>query len=490
MLAGRAAVAASALLLATLLLPPAAAAQHIIIKTVPIPTGEQFNIFPAHNMGMGSVRVALEDTLLDPFSNPALAAHVTRLQIHALPTVYGEANRWVGGRTLPVALLVPGRRIFGGGAFAMQQISDRATSPWWFAGGPASDFHDNSSSNLYVHGMLGARVNGGRSAVGISAYHADLGAVDGLALLYGNSIAIEQSGSLLELRAGATHDFGDDRRLDAVVLSSRLDMTHNVFYAEWTFDPITGSGGRIDWTELNEDRTRTWGAQLRYTQPLETGTRIGFVAAANTKAHPKIPNYNLVNIPRDPGNSTMFNAGVGLSNAMGPARFGVDLVYEPGRSHTWAYADTVIATPTGTLDAGDKTIDNQFRFNNWALAMGLEREGDRYGFQLGLRLRQIRYTLDQQNFLTELRRNTRESWLEWSPSWSGVVKFPELELRYTGRFTAKGWPEPGWFGGGVIVSPDGGPGGVDFVVGATGPVWLPEYRVTTHRLTVSVPLSR
>jgi hypothetical protein len=458
-----------------------AAAQHIHIKTVPIPTGEQFAIYPSRNMGMGAVHVATDDPQLDPFLNPARGARVERFTLYALPTFYGEAADWVGGRTLPVAFVVPGMRLFGGGVFALQQIADRGTRVFW-PGPASSDFSDNSSSNTYVQGTLGMRV-GSRTALGVSAFHADLGAVDGVRLLYGNSSAVAQSGELAEFRAGATHEFDGGRVLDIVALNSRLDMRHDVFYTDvvwqWPEPPLFTQR-----TEHNRDRTITWAAQARYTQPLEHGARLGITLAGNTKAHPEIPNYDLVNIPRDPGNSTMFNIGVGVSSQTGPALFGVDLIYEPGRSHTWAYADSVTTTPGGTLQPGDKTIDNRFRFSNWMLGMGLQREQQRFDFQLGLRLRQIRYTLDQHNFLTDLQRNTRESWLEWSPSWGAVVKFPEFDLRYTGRFTARGWPT---FGG-MVVMPDAGVPGIDFVVGATGPVWLPEYRVTTHRLTLSVPI--
>src|SRR2546426_5209194 len=49
-------------------------AQLISIKTVPIAQGDQFAIFPSNNFGMGGVSIALADTLLDPFVNPAKGA--------------------------------------------------------------------------------------------------------------------------------------------------------------------------------------------------------------------------------------------------------------------------------------------------------------------------------------------------------------------------------------------------------------------------------
>ena len=40
---------------------------------------------------------------------------------------------------------------------------------------------------------------------------------------------------------------------------------------------------------------------------------------------------------------------------------GLDVIFEPGHSHTWAYADTVTRLPSGaTLLPGQKTVDNEF----------------------------------------------------------------------------------------------------------------------------------
>src|SRR5437773_8512427 len=47
-------------------------AQLIPIKTIPIAQGDQFQIFPANNLGMGSVSIALADSLNDPFVNPEI----------------------------------------------------------------------------------------------------------------------------------------------------------------------------------------------------------------------------------------------------------------------------------------------------------------------------------------------------------------------------------------------------------------------------------
>jgi hypothetical protein len=468
--------------------PAALRAQHIALKTVPIPAGEQFLLLPSQNLGMGGLHVAIDDPVGDPFSNPARGSRSRRLRVFALPTLYGETNDMVSGRSLPIAAVIPGRSVFGAVAFALQQVDNqRPRNSGWAPPQVTIDnlIEDNSSTNVYLFGSAGTRLNRGRTAVGASLQYVDLEAIDVVSLLYARSFAIEQSGSLREVRFGLTHDLGGEHMLDAVVANNVLDMSHDVWYFTSTWQP--GGPTTRTWSELNEDRTNTWGAQLRYTQPVGENARVGAIVTGNTKSHPKIPNYNLVNIPRDPGNTAAFNIGVGIGKQEGQARVGLELIYEPGRSHTWAYADTATTVPGGVIQPGEKTVDNQFRFNNWSAGFGVEREGTRHGVQLGLRLRQIRYRLDQQNYLTDTRRKTREDWMEWTPTWSYVLKLPEFDVRYSGRFTARGSPDEPNNQGRFFANDFALSSGTDFIIGPTAPVDLPDFRVTTHRLMVSIP---
>jgi hypothetical protein len=257
-------LASAVLLLAA---PVAVDAQHITLKTVPIPLGEKFQVLPSRNLGMGSVRVAIDDPLLDPFTNPARGAAIDELRIFALPTVYSETNQTLGGRSFPIAAMIPGRKVVGSFAFAMQQVDTPDRWAWVPFQPGGSVFQENSASNIYVHGALGTRL-GRATSIGASFHHADLDAVDAVNLLYGQSIDVEQDGSVSEARIGLSHELGRDRRIDAVILRSKVDMTHDVLYQEWTWvdpQPVVRS-----WNELNEDRTITWGAHLRYTQPLGT----------------------------------------------------------------------------------------------------------------------------------------------------------------------------------------------------------------------------
>ena len=480
--------------LALVALAPSAKAQNITLKTVPIPTGEQFRLLPSHTLGMGSVAVAQDDKLAAPFSNPARRLEGEhRLRLFATPTFYGEANRWVGGRSFPLAAPFSGTRLHGGFGLAVQQLQDR----WASRGRPGTSGRviQEDPTNGYFFGTVGSRITDNLS-LGLSVFHASLATVDGVNMLYWRAQAIEQDGTLTELRLGAAGQLGDGKTLEGTITRTSVDMTHDVLYGDWvwTGEPWMGSPKLVEWEERNEDRTITWGTRLRYSQPLDDKSRLGIIMAGSTKDHPKIPNYNVVNIPRDPGNSAVFNFGVGVSGTEDGATVSMEVILEPGRSHTWARADTVTflgsgapLPPRARLEVGDKTVDNQFRFMNWNLGLGFEQEGRRVDYQLGLRARRISYSLDQHNFLAESRRKTREGWMEWTPTWGVAVRAGSMDLRYAGQFTAKGWVSLRMRGGfGLqMAAPDAG---VDFVVGPTGEVNIPAYRVTLHRFMVSVPL--
>jgi hypothetical protein len=69
------------------------------------------------------------------------------------------------------------------------------------------------------------------------------------------------------------------------------------------------------------------------------GWRVGGLFTANRLSHPKIPNYVLQNIPRDPGDTYGYNLGVGAGRLDGPTTLFVDIIIEPMRSET-AHAGT------------------------------------------------------------------------------------------------------------------------------------------------------
>jgi len=487
----------STLLALAVTLAPGAEAQSIALRTVPVATGDQFLVQPSRNLGIGGVSIALDDPWLDPFLNPALGGEIGRSTFLTSPTFYGVEHDSGAGRTIPLTGLFRGRKWFAGASVALQQIVDQnGGGPCCWAVRPEMALIDiafppsvdgTDATNTYASGYVGRRL-GERWTVGVGGSAAQLNAVDGVDLLYANAQAIEQDGHAWDVRAGATAELGEGRRLEAALVYSRFAMEHDVTYLEWRWDQSVRVMQPTVRVEENLDRTNSSGFHTVFTAPVGERWRAGTVLTVNRKSHPRIPNYDLANIPRDPGDSWAFNLGAGLGHERGPLRFGVDVVYEPVWSETWAEAaDTVRTTGGVLLQPGDHTVENDFFLSNLHLRLGLGRETRRWGFQLGLRASARETELEQWNVLTAARREQEESWMEWTPSLGAVVKFPEVEVRYAGWITTgTGMPSVS-FGvrGDRAVAAESA---ADFLVAPAGPLVLQEAHVTSHQITVRLPL--
>ena len=246
----------------------------------------------------------------------------------------------------------------------------------------------------------------------------------------------------------------------------------------------------IERVEHNLDRTRTTGVQVGFTAPVGEGWRAGPVLTVNRKSHPKIPNYDLANVPRDPGDSWAFDIGAGLGHQKGPLSFGVDVIYQPAWSQTWAEAADTVRTEDGVLlQPGDHTVENDFFLSNLVLGLGLARESERWGFQLGVRASARETQLDQWDAVTATRRKQNESWMEWTPSLGATLRFPDVEVRYAGWITT-GTGRPSVEFSLRAGSPRAAAtaSASDFLIPPSGPLILQEARVTTHQISVRLPL--
>ncbi len=489
-----------------LLVPCASSAQLIGIKTVPVATGDQFLIFPSDHLGMGSVSIALADSIGDPFSNPATLQRLARPVLFGSPVGYGITGDNGGAITLPVGGLFGGDAWRGGLGVALQEL-DRGRQPevfgstWslrsWAPPPQSNELSQKSRTNLYGYGAVSRELGrDGSTAVGLSVMGADLTAVGGIDLLYSQR-TVDQGGSLFDVRLGLTSEWGDGETLEAVAVHSRFRMRHELVDRVWEQVPVDSIPDpqwpwRDRWVYSTErDETDTWGLHLGYRHPLEApGWATGAILTVNYKSHPKIPNYTLMSIPRDPGDSWAYNLGVGISRRTAGAAFGIDVVYEPIWTETWAdAADDQITVHGDTIPAGDMTVFNDFRFNNLLLRMGVAGTGDHFDVQAGLQVRTYRYTLDQTDFQNARRRRQQESWLEWTPSIALGVTLEDFALRYTGRITTgTGRPGVAWGGVDVLMAADAGR--VDFLPAPSGALTLEDEVVHTHQLEVSIPVGR
>jgi hypothetical protein len=481
-----------------------AAAQIVPIRTVPVSQAHQFDLFPSHTAGMGGVAIAVTDSLLDPFRNPARGAGVGATRFFGTPAAYSVSSDAGGGRTLPLGALTRAGPWTAGFLLALQEVDAGLAGavqlplpacPACLTQGFDPAAAPRTHGNRYVFAMASRTLADRGASVGGSILWSGLNAVDGVDLLYAGSARIRQSGHALDLRLGVTRAYGPDRTLEAVVVHDRLDMTHDVLYLDWFWDPGTQGTAARPRVERNQDRTNTWGLHVAYRHPLTAdGWHAGWTATANYKTHPKIPNYEIMNIPRDPGSSAAFNLGAGVARVHGGSTVALDIVYEPIRSHTWADAEEPVETRRGgTIPAGGMTIENRFRFANAKLRLGIGDEfalddaGRMIGVQLGLAVHSIGYRLDQTDHVQVSERSQHERWTEWSPTWGLSLRLPALELRYRGS-ALNGTGRPGVAQRFVAVPGRLDAAGINILAAPSGPLTLDEVRVLSHQVSLALPL--
>jgi len=469
-------------------LPPRARAQIVTPKTVPVHQDDQFQIHPSQRAGMGGASIAIDDTLLDPFVNPAKGARLRQGQVFVAPFSHRISDERGGGRSLPIGAYAPMGRWTLAGVVALQQL-DRAGPARWNA-----EISDQTATNQYGALSL-ARDLGDGLAIGAGAQWAALGAVDGVDLLYANSSRIEQDGSSLDLRVGLTKAWRD-RTFELVALHDRYQMTHDVEFRTWTWDPILRQGIQRQWSEHNADKTRIWGVHSEFTRPVGTmGWRLGVLGTVNRLSHPKIPNYSLMNIPRDPGTTYAGNLGVGLARERAGTTVALDAVYEPITSETWADAgrDTARADG-GTIRVGERTVTNRFRFGNGRARLGIAHEfrvarnGDsRLALQGGLALHSISYRLRQSNHVTGVYRTQDESWVEWGPRAGVQLRLRGADVLYSYARTCATGPCERRDDMVVLAAADvARTGGI--IVAPAQALTFQSGRATRHQLAVVVPV--
>lgn len=469
-------------------IPIESSAQVVTPKTLPVLQSGQFDMFPSARAGMGGATIAVDDTLLDPFVNPAKATRIGVSHIFALPFFHSISGARGGGRSLPVG---------GGGSWGAWSATGLFTFQQLDRAGPARNLStsDQSAFNQYVAGSVARRLTLSTS-VGLGVQLASLDALDGVDLLYGGSDRIDQSGSLADFRFGLTKELGSDTHLEVMLVHARTDMRHDVSFTRWQWDTVARRSIPEQRTERNEDRTHIWGLHSEYARPVGSGGwRLGWLGTVNRLSHPKIPNYVIQNIPRDPGTTYSFNVGVGIGRSARGTSFAADLIYEPMFADTWADAanDTAVVGG-GTISAGAKTVENTFRFNNVKLRIGAGRDivigrerSTIFGYQVGLGLYAINYRLQQANHVQRTFRTQREDWIEWSPTLGLRLRSRDLDLLYNFSLTCG----PGACGqrqDRIVATPDIAFAAGGIIAAPSGDLFMQSGSLKVHKLTISLPI--
>jgi hypothetical protein len=398
-------------------------AQVIQVRTYPVLSEDSFVDLPSENRSMGRVNIALRDPLADGFSNPAMLMSGTGNYLFALPrfsywsrSQHTESNSGGNFRTSEEragawSLAAPAGGVLKSGGFALSamggyqfQRSNSTQSSAWSNSPQALnyDYTVTKSGNYPLHLGAASEIPGTGIAIGASATYIGIGGVDGLQFLYPSSTDIKAEGGSFDVRAGVAGRVGPG---DISLNGGRQEMgiSHTVTF-EW--DP----------TIYNEDKSATWYAQAGYRIPLSETFDLGVAATGNWRTHPKIPEYPIAGIPRDPGTTWAYDFGAGMSWHSGPATFAMEYVIEPVDCKTWVNAERDWKDRDGNIIVAKGAVEqrNNYKFLNHIVRAGVKVEPDEWlALRFGTEARINSYDHDNINYVNRTSRRTAPS-LSWS----------------------------------------------------------------------------
>ena len=417
-------------------------AQEINIRSVPLVSANQEDFQPSLSRGMGNLSIVFDDSIADPFINPAKASKLSGLKLFFSPTRntwsnkegtsvnsnFGSAKyRGTKINSLPFGFYLRKDNVFAGGSIAYQSYSsDRSSTiyPYFYSPSNYNDKND-IGNNTYLFGLIGTYLPDLKVSVAGSFSWSKYSAFDGVNLLYPGSYEINQDGWAVNYKLGLLVELSDKEQLDLIFGRSMFKSTHDVIY---------NYGGVIyDYIypyreDLNKDESNGWIVHTKYNRVLIHSWKFGAMFTINWKEHPKLPNYTIANIPRDPGNSTAYNIGAGLVHYGSKSIAGFEYIYEPISSNTWAEPDELSLYPKTY-----RTVENFFDFYNHILRAGIlsQTEYNWLDIRFGIQLHFYKYNLKQNDNIAFTSRSAEEDWLETSLTGGLTFKLDKFQIFYS-----------------------------------------------------------
>ncbi len=452
--------------------------QLVPIKTVPLMATEQFAQTPTLSAGMANLRLAREDSLRDPFLNPARGALLNGRYAITGANLSRVEDALGGFFSIPITFLYSDGKRFGGLHVSAQQLrADRYTPiPDFSASILPPNRRRKNVQNGFASGYWGRRLSD-RDVLAGSLSLALLSGLSGQEYLF--SVPIDRlAGRSISTTLGWLRKSGSSE-LDAVLVYRDISLKTELGRGYWPAESDNST---------ERELTRTLGLFLAGRRQVAEGLRAGLSLTANRTWHPKIINYTLMNIPRDPGDTSAFELGAGLmfTGGGGWSKSGIEILFRPALSRTWAEAERDLTRDDGSiLRKGERTVDNRFRIASWVLRLGLEDRKPPFTVQIGLEARLFRYRLEQENHITGRIRSQRETWMEWKPSFSLQYDFPAVRVSYVfGAVFGSGIPGVELVGTTAFTAySDAG-----YLIAPSGRLTLRNAVVLIHRLQITRPL--
>ncbi len=410
-------------------------AQLINVHTYPVLSDGGGGI-PTASETMGGVSIAFQDYLHDALVNPAAIPFAETGMLITGPrystwtaTQHSTSTRTlVNGEgvpiestnssydrnssknyTVPIGLLqkygTTGFTISGTYQRYHSKISDHSVTTNSVGTFGSYDESYHGDYNASASAGFGMVIPGTNVAVGIGGGYSDIHATDGLLFLYSNSTGVSLSGKGWDAHLGAAAELADIGELQIVGGYSSYKSTHE---AEQRFG--------LERVE-NKDEVNAWYLQTGLRKTINERLTVGVRLTGNLKDHPKIPEYSVAGIPRDPGTTYAMNAGLGFSwKTSSDAVFAFEYAIEPVSSETWVEAEVERDVNGGrTILPGEKEQQNDYTFLNHVIRAGAQVPLDTWlTFRFGAAMKAYNFDYHHENFITNLTRDveSQNSWTE------------------------------------------------------------------------------
>ncbi len=395
--------------LLVLIVPVLMAGQALPVKTIPLLTMEQFIMTPSYRVGMGGVSIAVDDELGDAFANPArmpaldknlyfLAPRYNGWTLSQLPRLFFPvlepiANMEGGFRSSSLVAIPAGVLKQSGPEAGLKSAVALSVAPEWLRyddGGTlfGSGLHFNAL-NLPFMALAAGKVPWTDFFIGCGLSGVLVKGVDGVGMLYPGALSLEQSGYVLNSRVGLYRHGRRGGQLDMLVAGHSFGVQHKAKYDD---------GGSAS----NKDTNYGLKAAAAYDRPLGGGYRAGMAMEWSWRYHPKIPDYPLSGVPRDPGITRALDMGLGLSWLDDETLMAIDAIFERVDGRTWVAAETSTERDDGSnIPRGEPVLWNNYLFTNGLLRLGVEtRLREDLRVQLGSQIRTYRVDYTRKDEIT------------------------------------------------------------------------------------------
>ena len=216
-------------------------AQEITIRSIPLISASQEDFQPSFSRGIGNLSIAFDDSIADPFINPAKASRLSGLKLFFSPTRNSWSNedgtavnsnfgsdKFTGTRinSLPFGFYLRKDNFFAGGSIAYQSYSsDRTNSNHYFYNSLNFNDRNDIGNNTCLFGLIGTCLPDLKVSIAGSFSWSKYSAFDGVNLLYPGSSEINQDGWAVNYKLGLLAEISDKEQIDLVFGRSMFKST-------------------------------------------------------------------------------------------------------------------------------------------------------------------------------------------------------------------------------------------------------------------------